>query len=1022
MLKASRVLKNWSSSLHLPKSSFSPEAASAAQATYLRQCTDNLYAWQAQDRSRQESFILHDGPPYANGSLHVGHAVNKILKDIFCRSQLGRGKRVSYVPGWDCHGLPIELKALRMQKHKTQLGASEIRDAARSLAVNTIDEQKKAFKNWAIMGDWDNAYTTMTWHYELAQLRTFKSMVEKGLIYREYKPVYWSPSSRTALAEAELEYDDEHESLAAFIKFRLVKLPPALLGLKATEPLYALIWTTTPWTLPANKAIAIHSDLLYTVFRSRSSPGLLIVASSRLDESLKHVKLGPEDIEMVLQDIRGADLADGTLFINPLQGQSAVPQPILHADFVTASSGTGLVHMAPGHGFDDWNICSGLGSETPAPVDGAGRFVAEALSSECKALHGIDVLKDGSQAVLDLLQRIPASSPEGFVWATHKYVHKYPIDWRTKKPIIVRATAQWFADVDSIKRPATDALEGVRFIPDSGKARLRSFVNGRSQWCVSRQRAWGVPIPAIFRMDEDKPEAMMTGSSIEHIINVMQERGVDAWWTDDPHDSAWIPPEFPPGTYERGKDTMDVWFDSGTSWTTMASHGSMPAQADVYVEGSDQHRGWFQSSLLTYIACHPSTLQAPYKTLITHGFTLDQHGRKMSKSIGNVVSPAEITEGTLLAQSGSPKKGKKSPAEGGMGVDALRLWVASSDYTKDIVIGAPVLKSVNGTLHKLRLTFKWLLGVLIDVRESDGDLSSANLDLSERIILRQLQTAAHAVHDAYGNFEPFKAVSTITRLVNQDLSSTYFETAKDPLYAGTRHERLMSQQVCYEIFQNLLVMLAPITPLLVTEVIDHVSPELQALLTSNGHDPFKRIWAPKPPTVAHALDQQIKWLSLVQDAVKAAQEEARAQKKVGSGLDCRVTINISNTDGIEPDASAAFTSFIVDAAKSGDLARALVVSDAAVRKGDEDLDPDTSSDSTLHWSFSKKLTLGGTNDGAEAPPIVIVSVLPPSKAKCPRCWRFVAEKGSSREEAGLEDEEVLCSRCEEAVDEQTRNV
>jgi isoleucyl-tRNA synthetase len=511
------------------------------------------------------------------------------------------------------------------------LDAVGVRRAARSLATKTVKEQMKGFREWGVMADWDKAWTTMDKGFEIKQLGVFQEMVKKGLIFRRHKPVYWSPSSRTALAEAELEYKDDHVSTAAYVKFPVTGVPEGLKGKLPDGQLYAVIWTTTPWTLPANRAIAVHHDLEYSVVESGSD--LLLIASTRLSQ-LAGMLFGETEVELVLDSLRGSDLV-GAQYVNVLRGKESVPQPVVRADYVSAESGSGLVHMAPGHGIEDYDVCTPLGIKADAPVNDLGCFTSSALPDDPHALEGKSVLHGGSSEVLKILG--------DKVLAVHKYKHKYPYDWRTKLPVILRATEQWFADVGSVKDHALSSLEEVRFIPEGGRARLESFVKGRSEWCISRQRAWGVPIPALYNEDG---VAVLTDESVAHVISVINERGIDAWWTDSQDDPAWVIPGLE-GQYRRGTDTMDVWFDSGTSWT------QSDQQADVYLEGTDQHRGWFQSSLLTHVNASGRE-GAPFKTCITHGFTLDQDGKKMSKSIGNIIAPRQIVDGSLLPPVQSP--------------------------------------------------------------------------------------------------------------------------------------------------------------------------------------------------------------------------------------------------------------------------------------------------------------------------------------------------------------------------------
>lgn len=733
--------------------------------------------------------MLHDGPPYANGPLHIGHAINKILKDMILRLQIQNGKRVAYRPSWDCHGLPIEMKAVGASPAKG-LGPVEIRRSARRLASKTITEQMKGFRSLGIMGEWDNRWTTMDREFEIRQLRVFQKMVRHGLIFRKHKPVYWSTSSRTALAEAELEYRDDHVSHAAYVRFPIISDCSSLPELSDFNGhLYAAIWTTTPWTLPANKAIAVHHDLLYSILRV-GDYGLL-VASSRVEALRDYFP----PFEVVVEAISGAKLT-GLQYRNKLRGRDAPAQPIVHADFVSSDSGTGLVHMAPGHGQEDYQVCSSLGIEAFAPVNDEGYFTREAYPDQPELLTSApSILQGGSKAVLGLVG--------DDVLGTHDLRHKYPYDWRTKQPVVVRATAQWFADVGSIKQAALKALSCVDFVPQSGRVRLESFVKGRSEWCVSRQRSWGVPIPALY---DAEGNAVMTEESIEHIISVMRERTSEAWFSDEADDAAWIAPSLT-GTYRRGTDTMDVWFDSGSSWTEIGR------QVDMYLEGSDQHRGWFQSSLLTYVADQKAEgkadeeVTAPFKTLVTHGFTLDAQGKKMSKSLGNTVGIEEVMDGRLVPM--AKRKGGGKPQLDGLGPDVLRLWAASVDFTTDVLIGSSILQPVHNALIKYRTTLKMIVGSLHQTSRR------AALTKLDQIAIVQLCDTMKQVQEAVTKYEFHRAVSLINKWVATDLSAFYLEALKDRLYCGD------GGGVLEPIFIGFLRMLAPITPVLVEEAWSH---------------------------------------------------------------------------------------------------------------------------------------------------------------------------------------------------------
>ncbi|OLN84320.1 Isoleucine-tRNA ligase, mitochondrial [Colletotrichum chlorophyti] len=943
--------KSWASTLRLPKSTFPARPLPQFRVDYLRRCADDFYKWQSSNEARPD-FTLHDGPPYANGSLHVGHALNKVLKDMINRAKVQQGYRVRYRPGWDCHGLPIELKAVGASGDKN-MTAVEIREAARKLASTTVLEQMEGFRSYGVMGDWESRWTTMDPGFEIRQLRLFQQMVRRGLIYRKNRPVYWSPSSRTALAEAELEYNENHVSTAAYVRYPIID-GPSLNGFSGQ--LYAIIWTTTPWTLPANRAIAIHDDLEYAVLSVNGSAYLTAVARI---EAVKELFAG-EEPQIIVPSIKGSELR-GLKYRNRLQGTQAAAQPIIHADFVSADSGTGLVHSAPGHGFEDYEACAELGIDAFAPIDDEGNFTHEAFPDAPEKLtEAPSILKGGSKAVLALIADDVIHSA--------KYKHKYPYDWRTKQPVVMRSTAQWFADVDSIKDDAINALKDVKFVPASGKKRLESFVIGRSEWCISRQRAWGVPIPALYDVNGD---AVVTEESVDHIISVIQKRGIDAWFSDAPDEAAWVAPSLN-GRFRRGTDTMDVWFDSGSSWAE--SNG----QADVYLEGSDQHRGWFQSSLLSYVAAQRAQSEAshvqpesPFKTLITHGFTLDKAGKKMSKSLGNTITPTQIMDGTLLPPikvRGKAKVANAGPTYEALGPDALRLWAASSEYTKDVAISQEVLKSVHIVLIKYRTIIKMLLG---SMHESARSAPTTSLD---HIALIQLKNVMVEVQRAFAAHEFYKAFNALNRWVANDLSAFYLEALKDRLYCGD------GGGVLEPIFLGFLRMLSPMTPLLVEEAWDH-RPEWMKADSSVAHPMYTAHDAPvhdraPSPIGETSLCKDIPVLMSVHTAVKAALEKGRAAKVLGSSLQSSVIISTEDQAIAE-----------VLGKYAQELEAMFVVSSV-----------ETTTEVPAHseWRYDEMFEVGGSRGS--------VSVLPPKEHKCSRCWRYVAPQ-----------EDALCRRCEDAV-------
>lgn len=843
-----------------------------------------------------------------------------------------------------------------------------------------------------------------------------------GLISRHNRPVYWSPSSRTALAEAELEYDDSHECTAAFTKMPFVRLSKVLESNPAIRPqaLSALIWTTTPWTLPANKAIAVRADIEYIVIELLSPRGeretndQLLMARDRVGHVISYLPEGT-DFKIVVDSLFGSEVADGVASCSNIF-QDAV-SPVVCADFVTASSGTGLVHMAPGHGMEDYQVCQQLGiGPAFAPVDDTGNYTPDVSTQEAlvQKLSGLDVQTDGVDAVLAVLrapsQYLPQGRQDVLLLASHSFTHKNPIDWRTKQPVIVRATAQWFADVSAIKDRALMALDSVDFIPASGKTRLSSFVGGRSQWCISRQRAWGVPIPALYH--KDTGEVCITDDSVAHIISVLERRGTDPWFSDGEDDAAWLHHSLEPGKWVRGKDTMDVWFDSGTTWTSLEPRRDQSI-SDVYVEGTDQHRGWFQSSLLTHVAVQEagSTPKAPYSTLITHGFTLDAEGRKMSKSLGNVISPDQIMDGSLLPplklkklkgkkQEVAATNGESKPQYDSMGPDVLRLWVASSDYTRDVSIATQVLQDVQQSLQKYRVTFKFLLGVLSDYQShAPGvQVNEGKRSFADDMILHQLSECSKAVHQAYKDYQFHKAVKDINALIITDLSAFYFEVCKDRMYAGSMTVRRQTQSVLLVILRGMLKMLGPIVPHLVEEVWEHMPASTKSKMEKGQQQdlhPLRQVWIPfSMSSLSHdnqAAERAVQDFRRLSAAVKLAQEEARRHGHLKSGLACKVQIHI-------PTATpSSLREHVLDWQRDGQLADALVVSQVGVEQESTDSDLEASA-----WRYEQIVDLEEGDVGTQCK----VVVLPPEGEKCIRCWKYTAE-----------EKEVPCERCRAVIEE-----
>ncbi|OQR91430.1 isoleucyl-tRNA synthetase [Achlya hypogyna] len=774
--------------LNLPKTEFPMRANATVREPQLHaRCVTELYATQRLTRADAPTYVLHDGPPFANGSLHTGHFLNRVLKDMLNRYKLLRGYQIDYIPGWDCHGLPIEIKALERLKdtNRDQMDPAEIRRHSRELALEAIAGQKKDLQRWGVLADWSGApgtaYHTMDPSYEVKQYDVFKQMVQDGLISQGYKPVYWSPSSGTALAESELEYSDDHVSQSAYIRFRLKTPAGALTSHAANATISAVIWTTTPWTIPANRGLCFRKDLTYALLET--APDVLDLVALDLADSYATTIAGMADAKVVAT-FTGAELL-GNVFANPLD--PAVDSIALLGDHVTTDAGTGVVHTAPAHGQDDYHAwmahhaAHGTDNSMTCLVDGKGKYTAEAGP----AFAGLFVQTKGTAAVLEAL----AASPAALVHSA-PLKHRYPYDWRTKKPIILRATKQWFAKLDTLHALGHSALDEVAMHPKSSRRRLEATLSSRNEWCISRQRAWGVPIPVFYDVETEEP--LLTPASIAHVQQVMAANGgSDAWWTLPL--SELLPPGHDPARFRKGMDTLDVWFDSGSSW--LAVLGGRPA--DVYLEGSDQHRGWFQSSLLTSLAVQK---KAPYKQIITHGFILDERGQKMSKSLGNVLVPSDIIDG---------KKKNNIPA---YGVDTMRFWVATTDYTNQVSVGPATMVKVSDSVRKVRNTARFLLANLNDFDPRTDMVAYEDLTALDQYMLHLLAELQATITDGYETFAFNKVQQALAHFIATDLSAFYMEACKDRLYCEAPNApfRRSAQTVLEYALRTINTAIAPV--------------------------------------------------------------------------------------------------------------------------------------------------------------------------------------------------------------------
>ncbi|KAJ2741213.1 isoleucine-tRNA ligase [Coemansia sp. BCRC 34301] len=951
---------SYSHTLRLPKTAFPLRADAARRERQFRErCTDTLYKWQLENNPGPQ-FILHDGPPYANGELHVGHFMNKVLKDIVNRYQVMQGRRVHYVPGFDTHGLPIEQKALATLRGRDQdsLNPMEIRKLARDFAMKAVSSQTTSFKEYAIMGDWANRYLTLDPEYEASQLEVFKDMVVRGYIYRQNKPVYWSPSSRTALAEAELEYKANHVSASVYVKFPLTAESAERLG--STDRVEALIWTTTPWTLPANCAIAVHRDVDYvlvSVFREGTYCYQMLVGKDRLAAITGLLPAG--STTAIVRAFKGSDL-EGLSYVSLPRNKVC---KVLLGDHVASDSGTGLVHTAPGHGKEDYELGLAHGIGVYSPVDDCGRFTGDVGA----ALEGKEVLGDGNAAVIEML------SAMGALVSKADFTHSYPYDWRTNKPIIQRATPQWFADVKDLKNAACKSLEAVKVVPESGRRRLEAFVRGRSEWCISRQRVWGVPIPVLYNAHNGEP--LLTAESIDHIIDTLRANGgTDAWWTLPV--AAFVHPRYCANgeTYVKGTDTMDVWFDSGTSWKLLKKSSGKDdrgAVADLYLEGSDQHRGWFQSSLLTSNAVRDT---APYKTLVTHGFTLDEQGRKMAKSIGNTLAPSQVIAG-----------GKDKVSEPAYGVDLLRLVVGSTDYTQDVSFGPTIFASFADTIRKIRSTVRFMLGNL-DGFTPEMAVPYEHLPAIDRYMLHELYHFKKAATAAFGKYEFSRAMQALNYFTNTTLSAFYFDVCKDRLYASSTSslERRSAQTVLRHILINYTTTLAPVTCHLAEETWEF-SRAMRGEFGSGVFSVFQEPWD-QTDDAWHSPALAEDWVALrrIRSLANRAIEAARKDKLVGSSLEAELDIYLP----LDSRLGRLLKSH------EKDLSQVCITSRASVHDlGDSGL-------AVADGSFEQSDAVAAFGKETKATIVCRRSPL----HKCPRCWNFHSVVDSS-----------LCGRCDDVM-------
>ncbi|QGQ95793.1 isoleucine--tRNA ligase [Paenibacillus psychroresistens] len=900
---------DYGKTLNLPQTDF-PMRGNLPQAEpKIQQWWDeiDIYAQvQAQSKGKPK-FILHDGPPYANGDIHIGHALNKILKDIIVRYKSLQGFDSPFVPGWDTHGLPIEQAITNGGKvDRKKMSISEFREYCKEYALSWVEKQKVQFQRLAIRGDWENPYITLQPQYEAQQIRVFGDMVKKGYIYKGLRPVYWSPSSESALAEAEIEYK-EKTSPSIYVAFQVKdgkgKLP---------QDAAIVIWTTTPWTLPANLGISLNPKFIYVVVEVNAKK--YIVAEGLLESVSKELEWNEVK---VLDKILGADLEFVTCQ-HPFYDRESL---VMVGEHVTLEAGTGCVHTAPGHGEDDFSIGQRYNLGVLCPIDDQGKFTLEAPGYE-----GIYYEK-ANTLITDRLQE------SGHLLKLSSVVHQYAHDWRTKKPVIYRATEQWFASIDKFRAEMLEEIKKVNWTPHWGELRLHNMIADRGDWCISRQRAWGVPIPIFYCRSCNHP--LVNEQTIEKVASVFEAEGSNVWFIKD--EKELLPdgitcPECGHDQFRKENDIMDVWFDSGSSHiAVLESRPELQWPADLYMEGSDQYRGWYNSSLITGTAVRGSS---PYKAILSHGFALDGEGKKMSKSLGNTIDPNKVCNS--------------------LGADILRLWVSSVDYQSDVRISDNILSQITEVYRKIRNTLRFLLSNLAGFDPSTDQVSEDQLDELDRFTLGQLDQMSERVLAAYESYEFHIVYQSVHHFCAVDLSALYLDIVKDRLYASSPNGagRRAAQTVLYEALTTITRLIAPVLP--------HTADEIWKFIPGVEQISVQLSQMPKVEQNRYDAALEHKWLEFIEirDDVLKALEDARAKKLIGNALGATIDLYVD-------EATAGLLS------KFEQLEQLFIVSKVVVHT--ESSIPDEA------IQF-KKLAVRVTSAEGE---------------KCERCWNVTSEVGES---------------------------
>ncbi len=933
--------------VNLPQTDFPMRGNSAVREVEIQQKWDEqgIYEKSLDQRRGHQKFVLHDGPPYlSSDKIHIGTALNKILKDIVTKYKAQHGFYSPYVPGYDSHGLPIETAVLKNEKGgRHAFSPVELRRRCREFGLKNLKGQEANFKRLGVWGDWDHPYITLDQAFESTQIRVFGQMAAKGYLYKGLKPVYWCANCETALAEAEVEYAD-HSSDSIYVKFAVK--PESRGRLPAFVPPEAnvsfVIWTTTPWTLPANLGVAVHPHFTYHFLKT--GDGEVLVVAEALKDAFA-ATLGLEDGAVTsLGTVNGAEL-DRIECLHPFIDRTSL---VVLAEHVTDDTGTGCVHTAPGHGLEDFEVGIKYKLGVVSPLDNRGVF------TEAAGKYAGMRYDKANQAIVDDLKEL------GKLLHHSRYSHSYPHCWRCKKPVVYRATEQWFASVDGFRQQALQAIDTVQWLPASGRNRIYNMVENRSDWCISRQRSWGVPIPVFYCKGCLKP--LMSSDSIERVAKVFEQEGSDSWWEREAFhflQGAFECDACGGSEFEKETDIMDVWFDSGITHAAVVDGRPelLGTPCEMYLEGSDQHRGWFQSALLTSVAVQG---RAPYKTVLTHGFVVDENGRKMSKSLGNVVDPDDVIKQ--------------------YGADVLRLWVASVNYTDDIPIGKNMLAQLAEVYRKLRNTARYLLGNLFDFDPQVHAVPKDKLSELDTYVLHKLQAVVAEVIEDFDRYEFFKFYQLLQNFCVVDLSSFYFDIVKDRLYtsAANSHSRRSAQTVLNEVLQVLVRLLVPVTPHLAEDIWQHMPDKLKGVEPSVLLTDFP---LPNKEYVKPELSEFWDDLIQVRYTVNKALEIARAARKIGSSLEAQVVLSVEDGELKQKVSSLG-----------PELAGFFITSQAAVTAV-----PDP--------NLANGQLASVTENGVTA------VVLPAAGSKCPRCWKFSEKIGADSRYA------ELCQACAEALSE-----